>query len=136
MKKRHLIVIVAAGFLLAGCYHTGGTQTQVPSTQTEPAAQDNVQEAGEGVTVHYTNSGFTPTTITVEVGTTVTFVNDDSRSMWVASSVHPTHKDLPGFDQLKGSGKGTSYTYTFSKAGEWSYHNHLSPSQQGKVIVK
>lgn len=136
MKAKHLLGIIAAGLLLAGCYHAGGTSTQTPSTQTAPGTQNGTQETGEGTTVGYTGSGFSPSTITVEVGTTVTFVNNSSKSMRVASSVHPTHKDLPGFDQLKGSGNGTSYTYTFEKAGQWSYHNHLSASHKGTVIVK
>ena len=136
MKKKHLIGLFAASLLLAGCYGTGGTPDQSPSTQTEPATQSGAQETGEGTTVSYTGSGFTPSTITVEAGTTVTFTNNSSKSMWVASSVHPSHKDLPGFDQLKGSGNGTSYSYTFEKLGQWSYHNHLSPGYKGTVIVK
>lgn len=134
--KKGLLFIVASSLLLAGCLHTEGTTDQTPSTQSAPAGESGISEVSEGTTIRYSSSGFTPSTITVDVGTTVTFINDSSKSMRVASSVHPTHKDLPGFDQLKGSGKGTSYTYTFNKAGEWSYHNHLSSGHQGKVIVK
>lgn len=136
MKKKHLLGVIAAGLLLAGCSHTGETASQTPVTENAPAGESSAAEVGEGTTVSYTGSGFTPSTITVEAGITVTFVNNSSKSMWVASDAHPSHKDLLGFDQLKGSGNGTSYTYTFKKAGEWSYHNHLSAGQRGTVVVK
>ncbi len=135
MKKRYLLGIIMAGFLLSGCYHEGGTSSQAP-IQTDLTVESDAQKNGEGITVKYTSSGFTPNSVTVKTGTTVTFVNESSKNMWVASSVHPTHKDLPSFDQLSSSGKGTSYSYVFDKAGEWSYHNHRSAGHIGKVVVE
>jgi hypothetical protein len=55
--------------------------------------------------------------------------------MWVASAVHPTHLLLPGFDELKSTGKGGTYEYTFVKVGTWQYHNHVNPSDTGSVVV-
>ena len=136
MKISRIILIVGVGLLLSGCYHETGNGDKAPTTQTAPAGDNSTGETEDGATVHYSGSGFSPSSISVEVGETVTFVNDGSGSMWVASSKHPTHKDLAGFDQLKGSGNGTSYSYTFEKIGEWSYHNHKSASHQGKVIVE
>lgn len=143
MKINSKILIVGAGLLLGGCFHEVGTTSEpAPAvTETAPVVDSNGEDASpeesmEVTTVHYSDSGFSPGSITVEVGSTVTFVNDGSKSMWVASSVHPTHRDLAGFDQLKGSGNGSSYSYTFEKVGEWSYHNHLSAGDQGKVVVK
>lgn len=113
-------------------------------TPTETIGQESITPAtaaagtGESVattTVTYTDSGFTPKTITVAVGTAVTFMNQSSAGMWVASAVHPTHQLLPGFDQLKSVGKGEKYTYTFAKVGTWKYHNHVSPSDIGTVVV-
>lgn len=88
-----------------------------------------------GSVVTYTNTGFSPTTVTVKKGTTVTFVNASTGGMWVASAVHPTHQLLPGFDQLKSVGKGGSYDYTFVKVGTWKYHNHVNVSDFGSVVV-
>lgn len=85
--------------------------------------------------VKYTDSGFTPKEVTVKKGTTVTFVADGSKNMWVASAVHPTHQLLPGFEQLKSVGKGGSYEYTFVKVGTWKYHNHVNASDFGSVVV-
>ncbi|MBI5018824.1 cupredoxin domain-containing protein [Candidatus Gottesmanbacteria bacterium] len=85
--------------------------------------------------VSYTDTGYTPATLTVKKGTKVTFRNDSSSGMWTASGVHPTHQLLPGFDQLKSVAKGGVYEYTFAKVGTWKYHNHVKPTDGGTVIV-
>lgn len=88
-----------------------------------------------GNTVTYTDTGFTPATLTVKVGTVVTFMNQSSLDMWVASDPHPTHTDLPGFDEKQAVSNGVSYTYTFQKVGTWGYHDHKNPGMKGKVEV-
>lgn len=98
-------------------------------------AMEKKEESMEKATVKYTDTGFLPVTVTVKQGTTVTFTNDSTSGMWVASAVHPTHQLLPGFDQLTSSAKGTSYDYTFTKVGTWKYHNHVAPSFTGTVVV-
>lgn len=89
----------------------------------------------ERPTVAYTDTGFAPKTVTVKKGTNITFINSSSKSMWVASAVHPTHQLLPGFDQLKSVSVGGSYEYTFEKVGTWKYHNHVQASDTGTVVV-
>lgn len=110
---------------------TSGT-AEIPaptqSSEASPAAADTI--------VNYANSGFSPNTLNVKVGTAVTFVNNSTQQMWVASAYHPTHQVLPSLNQLKWVGTGGTYQYTFDKAGEWPYHNHLNPKDFGKVIVK
>lgn len=83
--------------------------------------------------VVYTDEGFSPNMIKVKVGDTVSFVNDSSNEMWVASAQHPTHEVLPEFDQLE---EGGDYEYTFTEVGEWKYHNHLNPKDFGSVVVE
>lgn len=113
---------------LAGC----GTTQQTPSANapSQPAVMNNTN------TITYTDNGFSPQTITVKVGTPVTFVNQSSTGMWVASNPHPVHTDLPGFDEKQSVDSGGSYTYTFEKVGSWGFHNHRNPSDGGTVIVQ
>lgn len=135
MKKIFLIAI--SGLLLAGCYHT--PKTAAPAQQPVPAAEDKTMEEApetEKNSVSYDDNRFTPKSITVKVGTAVTWKNNGSKMMRVASAVHPTHQELPGFDQLTSTGNGTTYSYTFTKAGTWKYHNHMSPGNTGTVVVE
>lgn len=113
----------------------GAAKTDVGTPQ--QAASGEAQQKGvkEQTTVTYADSGFTPNSVTVKKGTTVTFVNESTGNMWVASAVHPTHQLLPGFDQLKSVANGGTYEYTFDKVGTWKYHNHVSAGDTGTVIV-
>lgn len=85
--------------------------------------------------VTLTSAGFAPNPITVKTGTTVTFVNESSGAMWVASDPHPSHSILPEFDAKASMSRGSTYEYTFTKVGTWTYHNHLNPSAKGTVVV-
>lgn len=158
MNKLLLGLIVLVLGAMAGWYLlSGGKQLQLPKppavaklspTPVTPnllratGAEDVVPTVGAekgGVNarsvVTYTDTGFSPATISVPVGTTVTFVNESSQGMWVASAVHPTHKVLPGFDQLKSVTKSGTYEYIFAREGTWNYHNHVVPAYSGTVVV-
>ena len=107
---------------------------------------------GPVVQVIYTNKGFEPDFTTVSVGTTVEWVNESDKLMWVASDDHPSHTKLPGFDQKGSEGNVDppqslvpvayahagveAYRYTFREPGRWEYHNHLVPSDGGTVVVE
>lgn len=86
-------------------------------------------------TVRFTNQGYIPSELEVSVGTMVQFVNETNGEMWVASSEHPGHTDLPTFDQFSPSVKTSVYNYTFDQIGTWSYHDHLMPTFTGIVKV-
>jgi plastocyanin len=72
------------------------------------------------------------TTVCIPLGGTVTWVNKSSGEMQIASDPHPTHFDLVGFDSLSSK---TTYSFTFTKAGTWGYHNHADSEATGTVIV-
>lgn len=132
-----LVILGAGGWLVASQLGNGETSPQPSGTEsqetTAPAQEEEpAEEAEETAVVTYTDSGFSPQTIRVQRGTTVTWTNESSRAMWVASDVHPTHEELPAFDQL---GSGQSYSFTFEQTGEWEYHDHLFASHLGTVIV-
>lgn len=69
-------------------------------------------------------------------GDTVRWINRDSQPHWPASTPHPAHTDLSGFDALRQIGPGESYEFIFTQSGTFGYHDHLNPSVVGKVIVK
>lgn len=111
--------------ILAGASTVHGAPT---TTQSIPAPIEQI--------VTYRESGFSPATLRVKVGTTVVFKNEESEPMWVASNPHPIHTDYPGFDAKRGYAQGESYSFTFTKPGSWKYHNHLGPSEGGTIIVE
>jgi plastocyanin len=149
------LVVLAVGVLVGWFYFKGKAVVPTPvntTVQTSPTpAGTNLgtpgvapATAGNGLekggvaartVITFTDKGFSPSPATVKVNTTVTFVNESTSPMWVASDPHPTHTLLPGFDELKSVEKGGTYEYTFVKVGTWTYHNHMNPSTKGTVVV-
>lgn len=84
------------------------------------------------VTVSYSKDGYSPTSLEIKLGDTVKWVSDGA-PMWTASAKHPTHEIYPEFDQKN---TGNNYEFTFTKAGTWKYHNHLSANHFGSITVK
>ncbi|WP_241834623.1 cupredoxin domain-containing protein [Pseudofrankia asymbiotica] len=74
------------------------------------------------------NFAFSPATITVKVGTTVTWTNQDSDPHTVTS------KDGGGLDSPT-LDKGATYQYTFTKAGQYAYLCTIHPFMVGTVVV-
>lgn len=92
--------------------------------------------APKTATVTITAAGVSPKTLTVAVGTTVTFVNADTISHQLASDPHPSHSGLPGFDNTSQS---ASYSFTFTKSGTFGYHDHedsFNSALKGTIIVQ
>ena len=143
--KKTLLLLFAAVAVVSGCAQSQGTaDTSSPSDDTSAPADNS--NRGEN-TIVYTGSGFQPSTLTIQQGETATWVNEGDGPMWVASNVHPYHTQYAGtslrehcsngdqtsaaFDQCS---TGESFSFTFEKTGEWSYHNHVA-SGGGTIIV-
>ena len=105
------------------------TKTVIPP-QPAPAT------TAEMKTISYSDSGFSPSNVTVKKGETLKFKNDSTGNMWIASNGHPVHSDYPGFDAGRSYNPGESYVFTFDRSGSWNYHNHLNPGRSGTIIVE
>lgn len=106
-----------------------GEPTTSPSVSPSPATP-------VPVTVSITDEGFEPSTVTIPVGTKVTFVNNGQALHWPASDPHPIHTGLSGFDARKGLATGESYSFTFTKAGTFGMHDHLNFRLKGSIVVQ
>ncbi|MFY9457676.1 MAG: copper-containing nitrite reductase [Candidatus Spechtbacterales bacterium] len=73
------------------------------------------------------SNDYSPNVIAVSVGTTVTWMNDDN-------TVHTVTAKDGGFDSGLFS-KGQSFSYTFTKAGEYEYYCLPHPWMKGKIVV-
>lgn len=113
---------------------TGTTSSSVSGTVVGGATTTN--SAPRTATITYTSSGFSPKTLIIADGGTVTFVNSSSENMRVASDPHPLHTNYPGFDQINPTGNGGMWSFTFTRVGSWGYHNHANPTQSGTIIVQ
>ena len=79
-------------------------------------------------TVHLKDDAFGPKTLTVPVGTTITFVNDDDDAHTVTST--------NGLFDSKGLDTHGVWKHKFEKTGTYTYFCELHPFMKGTIIVK
>jgi plastocyanin len=89
-----------------------------------PAAEPEPEDGAKTHIVSIESSGFTPKLITITVGDTVRWVNNNSKLHWPASDPHPTHTGLSDFDPFADLLPGETFSYTFKTGGAFSYHDH------------
>ena len=95
---------------------------------------------GAGRTITITSSGVSPRTLTVEAGSRVTFVNNDSRSHEMNSDPHPSHTNCPEINQVGFLSAGLSrQTGNLNTARTCGYHDHnqsTNTSLQGMIVIR
>ncbi len=141
------ISLIAIVFI-SGCAQYGGQQSPVETQEDGQSPTQGQQSSppaspATGKTIEIMSSKFSPDTLTIGVGETVTWINKDSVSHWPASAVHPTHAVYPEaggcmgskFDACKALSPGESFSFTFNQKGTWGYHDHLNPTLTGTIIV-
>ena len=96
------------------------------STPTGSATPGSPAPVG-GTPVGINDFAFAPTTLTVPVGTTVTWTNHDAEPHTVAASDGSFHS--PGMDT------DATYAYTFTKVGTFDYICSIHPAMHGTVVV-
>lgn len=89
------------------------------------------------VRISYTYGKFNPEKMIIKVGQTVEWINEDKEEyFWPASNDHPIHTLYSEFDAKKPIPPGGVYSFTFTRKGEWDFHDHLTPRAGGVVVVE
>lgn len=130
-------------------YTPGSTNSDAPgSLDGRVGASGTVSTLPMSATVTYDGSSYSPSSVTIAKGGTVTFTST-AGNMWVASAIHPSHAAYDGTDRathcaagysgpapFDQCASGTSFTFTFTKTGSFPYHDHMNAGAFGKVIVE
>jgi len=86
------------------------------------------QPSAENVAVKIDNFVFGPQTIRVPVGSTVTWTNADD--------IPHTAVSTEGVFRSKVMDTDEKFSYTFTKAGTYSYYCSVHPKMTGKIVVR
>lgn len=116
--KRYFIlgILVLTVALLSACSPRNSTSSSLLTT---PAA---------GNTVVISDFSFSQSSLTVKVGSTVTWVNEDRVTHSITSDTGVFQSDnLPA---------GGSFSYTFNQMGTFPYHCSPHPFMKGSIIVQ
>lgn len=138
------VLIIAALLFLTACGGTAQQQSRSApaahaSTATPMAGMPTPSPTPPGATpapavatdqVIISNFAFSPATITVKVGTTVTWTNHDQDAHTVSFRSGPEGKKTSQPMQM-----GDTYTFTFTKAGTVAYICSIHPYMHGTVEV-
>lgn len=97
---------------------------------------ENLAPVGKGViNVKITDSGFSPSEISINAGDKVIWTNEGKVLAEINSDPHPTHTLYPKLNLGVVIPRGTA-RLIFTARGKYTYHNHLNPSQTGTIEVK
>jgi plastocyanin len=114
-----VVLVVLTVLVVAACGgSTSGTTTGTPATA----------GAGSGAQVAMKNIAFDPATVTIKVGESVTWTNQDSVD----------HNVIADNGEFSSSllAKGATFSFTFDTAGTYGYHCSIHPSMTGTVVVQ
>jgi len=155
MNTKNIVIwLVVIVLVIGGVYYFSRGNSNVPAgapaapstaanqSGTAPKSTDTPAPAHVATNkIEITANGFSPSTIKVKAGDTVTWTNKDSVPHWPATASHPTHTVYPGsdikkcgtaaqatiFDACKGLATGESFSFKFDQVGTWKFHDHLKP---------
>jgi plastocyanin len=120
MRRSVFITGLAAALVLGMGVFGTGQKSSVASAQEKMSTME----------VKIDNFSFGPVTLTVPVGTTVTWINRDDIPHTVVST-----DDSKTF-KSKVLDTDEKFSFTFSKAGTYPYFCSIHPKMTGKVIVQ
>lgn len=93
----------------------------------------NTQTASAAIT--YSDSGFSPSTLTVKSGDKVVIKNTASDELQFNSDPHPSHTEDTELN-IGSVSAGQEQSFTITMTGSFGYHNHLNPSEKGMIVVQ
>jgi plastocyanin len=123
MTKR--LAIIAGSFLIAAGLAAGFSARAYSGTV---LANANPAPAATPILVTIRDFAFKPATLTIAVGTTVQWKNEDSASHTATS--------LTGAWDTGNLDQGQSGSFTFTKAGSYDYVCNYHPNMRATIVVK
>lgn len=101
------------------------SESSTSADETTPA----VEEESAATTVTIKDFAYSPTTLTIKKGTTVTWTNQDS-------TAHTVTSDSGGELDSDTLDQGESFLHTFNTVGTFDYHCAPHPQMKATVIVE
>jgi plastocyanin len=130
-----VVVVIALGAMLLTNKSDNTTGTTNTPSNSDTSDDTELSEEAVAATITYTNSGFSPATVTVPAGSAVRIVNESSDTVAPSSDNHPEHTLNPqiNFPDIL---PGQSATMFVTEPGTWGYHNHYKEDHQGTIVVE
>lgn len=140
MKFRDVTLFMGSAAIMAaaGC---GGSNSPMGPSGSSVISRSTGGTGPSGATITITSAGVSPGQVSIAVGQSVTFVNNDTRPHEIASNPHPTHGSCPSLEAGLGTiaAGQTKQTQGFADAGTCGFHDHLNSgdsSLMGSIAIR
>ncbi|MDQ2940669.1 MAG: plastocyanin/azurin family copper-binding protein [Chloroflexota bacterium] len=134
-RPHQLLTLLACGaLLLAGCSSSGTGSTPSAAASASASASGSQAASSGEATVKLSGFKFDPATLTVKVGTKVTFTNKDGATHTVTEGQDGKKADGARFDEEVKAGE--SDVITFDKAGTVHVTCLIHPTMNLTVTVE
>jgi hypothetical protein len=129
------MLLLVAACTTVGC---GGSDNSTPGPGPSPTPTPTPTPGGTTITI--TANGAAPRTLTVPVGSRVTFVNNDNRPHEMNSDPHPEHTECPAINDVGFITQGQSRaTGNLTTVRTCRFHDHNQPTNtalQGTIVIQ
>lgn len=123
------LAVLSLVLIVGGCGGDDDDAAPEPADSTAPASETVPEEPGaEAAQVDMVDISFAPADVTVSVGTTVVWTNQDG--------VDHTTTSNDGVWDSGVLGPGESFEFTFEEPGTYTYLCEIHPAMQGTIIVE
>jgi plastocyanin len=135
-RRTGILGSLAAALLLTSC---GGSPNSPDSVTV--IVRDGGATGASGATITISGGRVSSGAVTIAVGQTVTFINNDTRAHEIASNPHPNHGSCPGIEAGLGTlaAGQTKTTHAFANTGSCGFHDHLDDGNanlRGTITVQ
>jgi plastocyanin len=135
MKKRIFWPLIFGSVLFLGGCSSGNQSSLAPAVPnktptSQPVSNQVPNQPAQPVTasnmVTIKNFAFSPASLTIKAGTTVTWTNQDSASHTISSASFSSGN----------LATGDKFQFTFTNPGTYAYSCGIHPSMQGTITVQ
>ena len=130
-KKVGIVLAIGVAVAAIGVWIVLGSSSSRKAPAVENKTTQNSVASG---TITYTDTGFSPETLSIKVGETVRVVNQSSATLEFSSADHPVHTENPELN-MPAIEPGKDGMLKIAHTGTWGYHDHLHADHTGQIIV-
>jgi plastocyanin len=137
-RANWILAIVIVVLALGGAAYAVQHDRSIALRSSQDSDQAGTSVNGESTVIIYTDAGFTPPTVMVTPGTTVTWTNQSSRKLWVIDAslnVDACAQDGAALNECAAIDAGGSYSYTAPSPGTITYANREHREDTGSIVV-
>jgi plastocyanin len=137
--RRRLVIGANSALIAAGVFAGCSAHAETPAT-----APTSATSAPAGPVIKLSSLMFNPSTTTVKVGTTVTWLNDEAITHTVTSGRFigvdkatglRSSQNPDGTFNAKLTGKGKTFSFTFTKPGIHTYYCDIHQGMNATITV-